>query len=240
VETWKSVAIAAATVAGVLFFSRKRVHAATGPLRAQALQVALVEDRRWGDAAPNTARVDDYLSGVEPHGSALVQANTDTNRVNFCAAAVGWTEHQTDIPERDLPPWRAGAKQIMIDAIQGLRPQGVWHPKSDLKLGWEPPEGALAVYTRGDPDGPFGHIDRVELTTPNGYMAVGANERGRRWTVEFSPYASEALLGFVVDGPEPNQLVKSNLVAPRLPLVPPNFVEPLMTDEEHAKIRGLT
>jgi hypothetical protein len=236
VVDWKPIAAGVAAAGALLLFSRKRVRADTRPLRTQALQVSLVEDNRWGDAAPDTDRVDDYLAGVEPHGADLVRANTETDRINFCAAAAGWSEHETSFAP--LPPWRSGAKVIMNDAIDGLRPDGVWHPVSDLKLGWLPPEGALAIYTRGDPQGPFGHVDRVVMLSKNGYMAVGANERGRRWTVEFTPFDSPALLGFVVDGPDPQQLVKMSLVAPTKAQVPPGFVEPLLTAQEHAFIRG--
>jgi hypothetical protein len=203
-------------------------------LRDAALDVSLAEGVRWGDQAPDTARVDEYLIGVQPHGASLAAENTNTNRINFCAAAVGWAEHQTRLP--DLPPWRSGAKQIMFDTQNGARgPNSVWHPVSELASGWRPPPGALAIYHRGEPGAPTGHVDRVVRVLDNGFEAVGANEGGRRWNVAVTSFQSAALLGFVVDG-EPR--VDPGLRMQFRQNIPVDFVEPLLTPEEERFIRG--
>jgi len=70
----------------------------------------------------------------------------------------------------------------------------------------------------------------------NGYDAVGANEGGRKWTVDFTPFSSPALLGFVVDGEARPK------GAPQMRLVtqyPEDFVEPPLTDAERKVIRGV-
>lgn len=202
-------------------------------LRDRALQVSLAEQMRWGNLAPDTARVDEYLVGVEPHGRSLAVENTDTNRINFCAAAVGWSEHQTGLPE--LPPWRSGAKQIMFDAQSGARDDSRWHPVSELATGWRPPLGALAIYHRGPAGAPTGHVDRVVRIKNGGYDAVGANEGGRRWTVDLTSFGSAALLGFVVDGE------KRSDTGLRMSFrgIREDFIEPPLTEEERRFIRGL-
>ena len=229
-DFWKvGIAAAVVGVAVALFRPKKKRKPKTKLLRVQALDVSLAEDQRWGDERPSTERVDEYLIGVEPHGADLALMNTATNTVNFCAAAVGWSEHQTGLP--NLPPWRSGAKQIMRDAQNGLR--GPWHPVSEVRAGWRPPVGAIAVYHRGDPGGPFGHVDRVSAVHEDGYEAVGANEEGRAWDVDFTPWTTPALLGFVVDGEPPVE-------APRLMPEPEllTLVEPPLTPEERDFIRG--
>lgn len=226
------VAGAATLIVARIALGKKR---RTAPiLREAALDVALVEDRKWGDEAPPTWRVDEYLAGVKPHGAQLVVANTDTNRINFCAAALGWTEHQTGLT--DLPPWRSGAKQIMIDTQDGSRGNATWHPRSEVSRGWRPPVGAIAVYDRG---GWRGHVDRVvSVPDDNVYECIGANEEGRRWTVELSSFWSEALLGFVVDGEEAaDEGLRIRFPSP-WDDIPVDYVEPLMTEEERRSIRG--
>lgn len=199
--------------------------------RATPLSVALSEDHRWGDKAPSTARVDDYLAGCVPNGAALVKMNTDTNRVNFCAAAAGWCDFYGGLIS---VPWRSSAKQIMVDCIGGKRgPMSRWHPKAELASGWRPPQGALAIYHRGDPESFSGHVDRVWGTLKNGFDAVGANERGRRWSIEVTPYSSPALIGFVVDGERSSG---SAVLGAGIP--PVGFVEPPLTEEEEAFIRS--
>lgn len=226
---WRIGIIGAVVGIGIGLLTRRKKKTKPKLLRVRALEVSLAEDQFWGDQRPPTERVDEYLIGVEPHGADLALMNTAANTVNFCAAAVGWSEHQTGLP--NPPPWRSGAKQIMHDAENGLR--GPWHPVSEVRAGWRPPVGALAVYHRGDPGSPFGHVDRVVALHEAGYDAVGANEEGRKWDVDFTPWTTPALLGFVVDGEEPVE-------APRLMREPEllTIVEPPLTAEERDFIRG--
>lgn len=232
-DPWRIGLIAAGIGVGLVALTRRR-RREPRPLRVQALDVSLAEDQRWAGERPSVERVDEYLIGVEPHGASLAAMNTVTNTVNFCAAAVGWSEHQTGLV--DLPPWRSAAKQIMRDAQNGLR--GPWHPISEVRDGWRPPVGALAVYHRGDPDSPFGHVDRVLSVREDGYDAIGANEEGRAWDIDFTPWTSPALLGFVVDGEEPTTaLPEAQLRIFQEPALL-TVVEPPLTPEERDFIRG--
>lgn len=231
---WAVVLGGAALVIAAMAFGARKV----GLLRTAALGVGLAEKGRWGDRAPSTLRVDEYLAGVQPKKLAveLVELNTDSNRVNFCAAAVGWTEARTGLS--NLPPWRSVAKQLMADSKAGLR--GPWHPKSELESGWRPPIGALAIYHRGDPSSYKGHVDRVVAVHEDGYDALGANERGRRWTIDRTPWSSPALIGFIVDGEKPQlePMGEGDLSLSLRAEPPAGFVEPELTVEERAFIRS--
>lgn len=121
----------------------------------------------------------------------------------------------------------------MHDCIAGRRGQSRWHPRHELGRGWRPPSGALAIYHRGNPGAFTGHVDRVISTSNKGYQAVGANEGGRKWDVDFTRFSTQALLGFVVDGEPRNETAVLGADIP-----PDNFVEPLLTHEERLFIRG--
>lgn len=190
---------------------------AARPLRLRALDWCLREAERWGSSRVNDARIAEYLSGCVRNGKKL-----GLKSGNFCAAAMGFAEHQVAREGERVPPWRAGAREPMRDAKAGLR--GRWIPIGDVLQGGERPlPGALAVYWRGAPHDWRGHIERVVSASNNDFVAIGANESGTfgtggRWVLETTPYTHPQLLGFVVDDEHP-------MVHPELPEPPDEFRE---------------
>lgn len=206
------------------------------PLRERALAFCLAEHKRWGGQMPTADRRDDYLLGCERSGQNigawLAKQDTPASIVNFCAAAQGWAEHQALAPGEEAPPWRAGAKELMADARAGRR--GRWVPVEQARDGWRPPAGALAIYHRGPPGAWTGHVDRCTgRVEGDRYECVGANEGGRRWNVELAPFSNPSLLGFIVDGLEPERASDAGAA------VPEDFTEPELTPAEQLQIRGL-
>lgn len=200
------------------------------PLRERALQACLDEAARWGNFAPPPGRIAEYMSGCERGGHRL-----GLTTGNHCAAAQGWAELASGEPGEVLPPWRAAAKEVAADARAGLR--GRWYSVEDIRAGYRPPPGALAIYHRGAPGAWTGHIDRVIVSEPERYECIGANESGRRWEREWAPFAAAALLGFVVDdeAQPPDDLTLWD----EPPAVPPEAVEPPLLDQERAILRGV-
>lgn len=162
-----------------------------GTLAERAAQRCIHEAKRWGAARPDALTIAAYFRGCERAGKPL-----GLTAGNFCAAAQGWAESKAALPEEKPPPWRAAAKEIMWDAKAGRR--GGWHPRAEVLAGsWRPAPGALAVYQRGEPTSWMGHVDRVVSSGADGYVAVGANERGGAWTIEPARFDNPKLLGFV-------------------------------------------
>lgn len=189
----------------------------TRPLRLRALDWCLSEAQRWGSTRVSAARIAEYFSGCVRNGKKL-----GIRSGNFCAAAMGFAEHQVAREGEQVPPWRAGAREPMRDAKAGLR--GRWIPIGNVLEGGERPlPGSLAIYWRGAPHDWRGHIERVVSASETDFVAVGANESGTfgtggRWVLETTPYTHPQLLGFVVDE-EPSVL------DPELPEPPDDFRE---------------
>lgn len=182
-------------------------------LALRAAEVAMGEARAWGldptaersQSRPvPLARVADYLAGAEREGArelgrGLADLARQGRAVAWCAAAIGWSERLAALPDELPPPWRAGARELERDARLGLR--GPWLPASDVRAGRGAPEpGALAIYWRSTPEGWEGHVERVIAVDPAGsrFRALGGNEGGSRWVVEWAAYSSAKLLGFAM------------------------------------------
>lgn len=153
---------------------------------------------------PSHNRVAEYLSGCERGGKKL-----GIEKGNHCAAFACWAafvaaglsdEEKARIPHK----WRAGAKELMADAIEA----GAWHEADESREGlWLPKPGDLAIYDRFNPADPksqpwHGHVDRVVSANERGFENLGANEvtvpnGPGGFRVQFTSYASDKLLGFV-------------------------------------------
>lgn len=74
----------------------------------------------------------------------------------------------------------------------------------------EPAKGDLAVFSRGDPNGPFGHVGFFDSYTPDGRIKVLGGNQGN--AVSYGTYDSGQLLGFrrptssLPDGPKGQEL----------------------------------
>jgi hypothetical protein len=118
----------------------------------------------------------------------------------FCAAGRGFVEQCAYSVEdgsrmAGLPPWRAGVWEIQADAVAA----GTWVTIADVLAGlYVPAPGDAAIYWRGTPESGNKHIDTVVTADADGYIALGANERGGRWNKDNAPvaYTHPRLLGF--------------------------------------------
>jgi hypothetical protein len=154
-----------------------------------------------------------YLRGCERSGSPGLGAWLASERlrgkaISFCAAARGFAERAAAEPGETLPPWRAGARELMRDAQSGR--SGRWVAAADMRPGLRPAPGSVVVYWRVRPDAWQGHVETLIEATEAGYRSVGANERGGRWYIDAAPvsWRHERLLGFVVPW-EPSSIAES-------------------------------
>ncbi|MDX1526997.1 MAG: hypothetical protein R3337_00130 [Gammaproteobacteria bacterium] len=160
-------------------------------LGERALDWCLTEAESWGDRQVSEKRLCDYLIGCERDGSdalgkwlANKESATPGRDFSFCAAAQGCAEDRVRLPDEELPPWRAGALEIMRDAQAGRRPGEQWRPLAEvIDLGLPPPPGAIAVYSNTASSW-RGHVERVIGASATGYRSVGANENNGRWVVD--------------------------------------------------------
>lgn len=89
-------------------------------------------------------------------------------------------------------------------------------------MGWgegvkEPAKGDLAVFSRGNPNGPYGHVGFFDSYTPDGKIKVLGGNQGN--AVSYASYDPGSLIGFrrpvnAPGGPTVNQQVAANQSAP--------------------------
>ena len=60
----------------------------------------------------------------------------------------------------------------------------------------QPQRGDLAVFSRGDPNGPFGHVGFFDGYNPDGTIRVLGGNQGAQGEVSYSNYGTDRLLGF--------------------------------------------
>lgn len=124
------------------------------------------------------AALQDYLStgGV----------NLDPATTAWCAAVVNATLAQTG---------QKGTGSNMARSFLN------WGQKVDT-----PQKGDLAIFSRGDPNGPYGHVGFFDGYNPDGSIRVLGGNQGD--AVNISSYGADTLLGFRRggDGQPPNAL----------------------------------
>jgi uncharacterized protein (TIGR02594 family) len=79
----------------------------------------------------------------------------------------------------------------------GLRGTGSNLAKSFLNFGQEtkqPQRGDIAVFSRGDPNGPYGHVAFVDSLNPDGSVHVLGGNQGR--SVSYADFPASRVLGF--------------------------------------------
>jgi hypothetical protein len=162
-----------------------------------------LEAANWKTTPVPESRVAQYLECCERDGAPgfgewlsthELKTNPGVRDTAFCAAARGFAEQKVALPGEALPPPRAGALELMQDAIAGKRPGETWAPVSDVIAGKVlPSAGDVAVYRNTIRTG-AGHIRTVVDSTPLGYRGVAANENGGRWASDVLPrsYLSES------------------------------------------------
>lgn len=186
-------------------------------LGVRALDVCLAEARYWGNRQVDEQRRAEYLAGCERDGKELghelarAELAKPGKQYAFCAAAQGWAEFGAAIPGIDaMPPWRAGALEMMRDAADRRRPGQKWLPLSAVTNGSLPRPGDIAVYSNTQRVG-AGHVERVWQVVATGFKSVGANENDGRWVIDSNWVSFTAagksdgvqrlqLLGFISEG----------------------------------------
>jgi uncharacterized protein (TIGR02594 family) len=59
-----------------------------------------------------------------------------------------------------------------------------------------PQQGDVAVFRRGDPDGPYGHVGFFDGLNPDGTIRVLGGNQGKDGSVSIANYSPDALLGY--------------------------------------------
>jgi uncharacterized protein (TIGR02594 family) len=80
-----------------------------------------------------------------------------------------------------------------------------------------PQRGDLAVFSRGDPNGPYGHVGFFDGYNDDGTIRVLGGNQGPNGEVSYSSYGADRLLGFrrgQSDQPQPNALAAAPQSAP--------------------------
>lgn len=85
----------------------------------------------------------------------------------------------------------------------------------------QPQKGDIAVFRRGDPNGPSGHVGFYEGEDPSGIRVLGGNQGN---AVSSAVYPRDALLGYrrpgAADGAPPTQMAAASPQAPQMPAYP--------------------
>jgi uncharacterized protein (TIGR02594 family) len=132
----------------------------------QSAALSLAAKQMGLDEQGQRAALQDYL--------ATGGANLDPATTAWCAAFVNATLQQTGI-------------------------QGTGSNMARSFLNWgqpvdQPQEGDLAVFSRGDPSGPYGHVGFFKGYDPQGNILVLGGNQGD--AVSVAPYSPDRLLGF--------------------------------------------
>ena len=148
-----------------------------------------------------TARVPSrelLASWAKPVGRGLDRMILAGTRLNHCAMAQSAAMLATIDEEIAPHGYRAGARQLMDDAVA----RGVWHKAAELKTGWRPRSGDLCIYDRSVPGRPetawHGHVDRIQALGEVDMVCIGANEGpGGAWVIAPTRYDHPKLLGTI-------------------------------------------
>jgi hypothetical protein len=199
---------------------------------------ALREHAVWGDQPVPASQVTRYLLGCERGGKNigdwLAAELARGVHISFCAAARGWCTRQIATRGEALPPWRAGAREMMQDAIAS----GTWLAAADMRAGKLPPVGSAIIYWRISPVSAFGHVETLIECDTSGFFSIGANEHGGRWYRDQTrvSWAHPQLLGACAVGVAPQHVS----APPQVHLAgPASFFEPVMREDEIRHIEAI-
>ena len=97
------------------------------------------------------------------------------------------------------PATRAWCADFVNATLNQAGMQGTGSGMARSFLNWgqavdQPQRGDIAVFTRGDPNGPFGHVGFFEGYNPDGSIRVLGGNQGD--AVSIANYSADQLLGF--------------------------------------------
>lgn len=158
------------------------------------------------------------------------------NALDIAAAQIGLNETDKKAALQDYlttgganldPATTAWCAAFVNASLQqaGVQGTGSNMARSFLKWGTEvkePQRGDLAVFSRGDPNGPFGHVGFFDGYNPDGTIRVLGGNQGD--AVSIAAYSPDQLLGFrrASDGGSPSQYASGNALAtPQAPAPQP-------------------
>ena len=123
------------------------------------------------------------------------------------------------------PATTAWCAAFVNATLQQSGGQGTGSNMARSFLNWgqsvdEPQEGDLAVFSRGDPNGPFGHVGFFKGYDENGNILVLGGNQGD--AVSVAPYSPDRLLGFrrAGEGGAAQPPSQAAMTAPGLPPLP--------------------
>ncbi len=137
------------------------------------------------------------------------------NALDLAAAQIGLNETDKKVALQDYlttgganldPQTTAWCAAFVNATLQQSGQQGTGSnmARSFLKWGTEvndPQRGDIAVFSRGDPNGPFGHVGFFEGYNPDGTIRILGGNQGD--AVSIASYSPDQLLGFRRGGGQP-------------------------------------
>jgi uncharacterized protein (TIGR02594 family) len=144
--------------------------------------------------------------GAQPQGAQPGSATSDVMRV--AGKALGLNENEQNAALKDFlatggqnidPATRAWCADFVNATLKqtGMEGTGSGMARSFLEWGQEvdqPQRGDVAVFTRGDPNGPFGHVGFFDGYNEDGTIRVLGGNQGDN--VSYANYSPDSLLGF--------------------------------------------
>jgi uncharacterized protein (TIGR02594 family) len=164
------------------------------------------------------------VAGIAGHAGRVEAGVTPPDALSLAASQMGLTEGGQRAAIQDYlttgganldPATTAWCAAFVNSTLQQTGVQGTGSNMARSFLDWgqsvdQPQEGDLAVFSRGDPNGPYGHVGFFKGYDDQGNVLVLGGNQGD--AVSIASYPRESLLGFRRAGEaEPQKFAKGGL-----------------------------
>jgi uncharacterized protein (TIGR02594 family) len=179
-----------------------------------------------------------YTGEAAPHAARVEAGVTSPDALSLAASQMGLSETGQRAAIQDYlttgganldPATTAWCAAFVNSTLQQTGVQGTGSNMARSFLDWgqsvdQPQEGDVAVFSRGDPSGPYGHVGFFKGYDDQGNVLVLGGNQGD--AVSISPYPRESLLGFRRAGEaEPQKFAEGGLAELTQKYAPGGVVE---------------